>query len=106
MAPPRSAFAQCALAGLSFYAAAAALLGCSKVEADLTPAPEVPFPFVVSVGSDGQHPVSAARVVFKTRPIASSDAAGLAQFDVTGNEGDSVSFSIQCPDGFASPEKP
>jgi hypothetical protein len=85
--------------------AAASIAGCAKNEPDLAPEPEAPFPLLVAVDSDPGHPVGGAKVVFKTKPIATSDGAGMARVEVSGTEGDTVSLAIQCPDGFASPEK-
>src|SRR4051794_20433948 len=91
---------------LALLAASVIASGCSKVEADLAPAPEPPFQLVVSVFSDPGHPVAGAKIVFKNKPIATSDPAGVARVEVTGTEGDTVSLALQCPEGYASPEKP
>jgi len=94
------------LAWLALVGASLFVTACPKAEPDLAPAPEAPFQLIVSISSDPGHPVAGARVVFKTKKIATSDAAGVARVEVGGTEGDSVSLAIQCPEGYASPEKP
>jgi hypothetical protein len=91
---------------LAMLVASAVGLGCPKAESELAPAPEAPFPLVVSIVSDPGHPVGGAKIVFKTKPIATSDSAGVAKVEVAGTEGDTVSLAVQCPEGFVSPEKP
>jgi hypothetical protein len=91
---------------LAMLGASALATACSKSEPDLVPAPEAPFQLIVSIESDPGHAVAGARVLFKTKAIATSDAAGVAKVEVSGTEGDTVSLAIQCPEGYASPEKP
>jgi hypothetical protein len=87
-------------------AASTAIAGCPKNEPDLAPAPEAPFPLLVAIESGPGHPIGGAKVIFKTKPIATSDNAGIAKVEVSGTEGETISLAIQCPDGFASSEKP
>ncbi|HEX9296772.1 MAG TPA: hypothetical protein VF881_13095 [Polyangiaceae bacterium] len=81
-------------------------LGCPKDESALAPAPETPFQLAIAATSDPGRPVAGARVLFKTKTVGTSDAAGTAKVAISGSEGDTVSLLVQCPDGYTSPEKP
>jgi hypothetical protein len=83
-----------------------AILGCPKEEEAPGPAPDVPFPFSISVMSDPGHPVAGARIQSKGKTIAVSDKVGLAKVEVVGAEGEAIALTIQCPDGFQSPDRP
>jgi hypothetical protein len=79
---------------------------CPQEEADPAPALQAPFPLAVSVVSDPGRPVAGAGIVFNAKPIGSSDASGLAKIEVSGIEGDTIALVVQCPEGYASPERP
>jgi len=74
------------LAWLALVGASLFVTACPKAEPDLAPAPEAPVQLIVSISSDPGHPVAGARVVFKTKKIATSDAAGVARVEVGGTE--------------------
>ena len=79
---------------------------CPKAQSDVAPAPAAPFRLTVAVASDPGRPVSGARILFETKPVASSDASGLANVEVNGHDGETVSLVVVCPEGHTSPEKP
>src|SRR4051794_31239913 len=79
---------------------------CPQEDDRGTRAPEAPFQLAIAVTSDPGQPVPGARILLKTNTIGSSDAEGLAKVEVPGNEGDSISLLVQCPDNYTSPDHP
>jgi len=82
------------------------LLACKSDEPEFAPAPDAPFRVSVFVVSDPDHPLAGAKVMFRDRAIATSDASGLAKVEVAGTEGESVALGIRCPEGHDAPDKP
>lgn len=58
------------------------------------------------VQSDPGRPLGKARVLFEGKPAGVSDERGLVELAVSGAEGASVNFSVECPDGYRSPGSP
>jgi hypothetical protein len=83
-----------------------ALPSCSKSSASRSPVEDDAFPVMVMVRGDARQPLSKAKILSGTRMLGSTDDSGSALLKLKGTEGDSVSLSVKCPDGFASPEKP
>jgi hypothetical protein len=90
-----------------FFACAFALtLGCPKEDAAPVPAPDAPFSLAGLVTTDPGRPVAGAKVLLKTRTMGTTDANGFVKVEAIGSEGDTIALSIQCPEGFQSPERP
>jgi len=72
----------------------------------VAPAPDHPFPLAVLVTSDRGRPVARAKAVLKARTVGTTDSDGFVKVEVVGSESDTIALSIQCPEGFQSPEQP
>lgn len=58
------------------------------------------------VQSDPGRPLGKARVSFEGKAAGTSDERGLVQLSVSGSEGASVNFTVECPQGYRSPASP
>jgi hypothetical protein len=94
------------VARLALLSASITASACSKIESDLAPPPDAPFQLAIAVNSDPGRPLAGAKIGFKSKTIATSDDTGTAKVEIGGTEGEAISLAIQCPDGYASPDKP
>jgi hypothetical protein len=80
-------------------------VACTETPGQTTQA-QAPFTVTLLARRDGGKPVPGAKVLHGKAVIGTTDAQGAANLALQGAEGDTVSLSVKCPEGFASPEKP
>ncbi|MBX3273126.1 MAG: hypothetical protein KF729_22875 [Sandaracinaceae bacterium] len=80
-------------------AALAALASCEEAE----PPPRVPYTFTITATSDRQ-PLANVTVVYNDTVLGATNAEGLYTANLFGPEGQPVSFSVRCPDGYRNAE--
>jgi hypothetical protein len=90
-----------ALGIVSFFTA-----GCDKLAAPAPTRPPPKFPVTVVTRESGQQPLGDVQIFRGKTEVGRSDAAGTVTLELKGAEGSTVSLSVRCPEGFASPEKP
>ncbi|APS00519.1 hypothetical protein BCY86_07405 [Pajaroellobacter abortibovis] len=78
------------------------LTGCLSLE----PAPPPPHVIAIYVTSDPGIPVAGADLLLQGKPIAKTDAKGIAKLALRGTEGQNVDIQISCPASFTSPTQP
>lgn len=70
------------------------------------PKPVPPFKVVIKVDGDPGEAIPDAKVFYDGRQVGKTDSNGQALLGLTGVEGQIYSFTVKCPAGFASPQKP
>lgn len=64
------------------------------------------FEFMVQVFSDPGVPLKGAHIDSKGHLVGTSNADGLIRLRARGDAGDTLQFSVKCPDGYRAPKKP
>jgi hypothetical protein len=90
----------------SFAALSILASACAPAEAPSSGTLDATFPVLVSARADGRTPVAGAEVRLGKRKIGETDATGSVRLALSGNEGERTALELQCPSGFASPERP
>lgn len=87
---------------LAVMALAALVGGCSAFEAE----PPPPFEVEFKVTSDPGRPLADAEILHNGKTVAKTVADGTALLKLRGQEGESFSFAIKCPEAYQSPPRP
>ncbi len=64
------------------------------------------YEFVVRVTSDPDQPLSGVGVVHRGKHVGVSSADGSVKLSARGNEGETLSFDLRCPEGYRGPSTP
>lgn len=68
-------------------------------------APPQPYTFTITATSD-HHPLANVAVVYNDTVAGTTSAEGVLTANLFGPEGQPVSFSVRCPEGYRTPEDP
>ena len=74
--------------------------GCDS----LVEKPPDPYPIVIVVESDPGKPIEAAGILVGTHQVGATDETGKAHLKLRGDEGESISLSVKCPEGHQNPK--
>jgi len=81
-------------------AALAVLGGCEGLKEK----PPEPYEVVVHVESDPGEVVEGAHILLGANKVASTGADGTANLKLRGEEGETLLFNVNCPDGYQAPK--
>ena len=78
----------------------AGAVSCSR------PGPSASYDLLVRVSGGPGRPLAGARILFQGKQVGTSKDNGIVKLSIEGTEGEVFPFTVACPDGYRSPNKP